>query len=57
MRRPPSQTKTVLGRGLFEPAEIRRYVEQHIRGEFDHATQLWALLMLELWYRRFIDQK
>ena len=46
-----------LGRGLFEPAEIRRYVEQHIRGEFDHATQLWALLMLELWYRRFIDQK
>ena len=46
-----------LGRGLFEPAEIRRYVDQHIKGEFDHATQLWSLLMLELWYRRFIDQK
>ena len=44
-----------LGRGLFEPAEIRRYVDQHIKGEFDHATQLWSLLMLELWYRRFID--
>ena len=44
-----------LGRGLFEPAEIRRYVSQHIKGEFDHATQLWSLLMLELWYQRFID--
>ena len=46
-----------LGRGLFEPAEIRKYVDQHIKGENDHATQLWSLLMLELWYRRFINKK
>ena len=44
-----------LGRGLFEPSEIRKYVDQHIKGEFDHASQLWSLLMMELWFQRFID--
>jgi asparagine synthase (glutamine-hydrolysing) len=44
-----------LGRGLFKPAGVTRMVEEHTSGERDHAHQLWTLLMLELWYQRFVD--
>jgi asparagine synthase (glutamine-hydrolysing) len=42
-------------RGLFRPESVRRLVELHTRGERDHTHQLWTLLMLELWFQRFID--
>ncbi|GAG49693.1 unnamed protein product, partial [marine sediment metagenome] len=32
-----------------------RLVEEHTGGVRDHGYQLWSLLMLELWYRRFVD--
>ncbi|HVF48715.1 MAG TPA: asparagine synthase (glutamine-hydrolyzing) [Pyrinomonadaceae bacterium] len=48
-------TEKSLARGLFKPEAVRRLVEQHIAGERDHAHQLWTLLMLELWFCKFID--
>jgi asparagine synthase (glutamine-hydrolysing) len=45
-----------LSRGIIRPEAIRRYVSEHLAGERDHSFQLWTLLMLELWYRRFIDR-
>jgi asparagine synthase (glutamine-hydrolysing) len=44
-----------LKRGLFKPEVVRRMVELHTRGERDHSHQLWTLMMLELWFQRFID--
>lgn len=44
-----------LGRGLFKPETVRQLVELHTRGERDYSHQLWTLLMLELWFNRFID--
>jgi asparagine synthase (glutamine-hydrolysing) len=44
-----------LGRGLFRPEAIRDLVDQHADGRRDHAPRLWALLMLELWFRRHMD--
>jgi len=44
-----------LKRGLFNPESLRQLVELHTRGERDYSHQLWTLLMLELWYQRFID--
>jgi asparagine synthase (glutamine-hydrolysing) len=44
-----------LGRGLFRPEEVRRLVEEHARAARDHSHRLWTLLMLELWFQRFID--
>ncbi len=44
-----------LQRGILEPTVIRRYVTEHTNGERDHSFQLWAFLMLELWFQRFID--
>jgi asparagine synthase (glutamine-hydrolysing) len=43
------------GRGLFRPEAVRRMVELHTRGERDYTHPLWTLLMLELWFQRFID--
>ncbi|PYS77806.1 MAG: asparagine synthase (glutamine-hydrolyzing) [Acidobacteria bacterium] len=42
-------------RGLLRPEAVRRLVELHARGERDYTHQLWTLLMLELWFQRFID--
>jgi asparagine synthase (glutamine-hydrolysing) len=44
-----------LRRGLFNPEAVRQLVELHARGERDYSHQLWTLLMLELWFNRFID--
>jgi asparagine synthase (glutamine-hydrolysing) len=44
-----------LKRGLFRPEVVQRMVELHTRAERDYSPQLWTLLMLELWFQRFID--
>ena len=46
-----------LNRGIIRPDAMRRYVDEHIEGKFDHSFQVWTLLMMELWFQRFIDQK
>lgn len=44
-------------RGLTNPAVVRRYIDRHENAVLDHTYQIWSLLMLELWFQRFIDQK
>jgi len=48
-------TEAALNRGLFKREVVKRLVELHTRGERDYSHQLWTLLMLELWFQRFID--
>jgi asparagine synthase (glutamine-hydrolysing) len=48
-------SEKALKRGLFRPEVVKQLVELHVRGERDHSHQLWTLLMLELWFQRFID--
>jgi asparagine synthase (glutamine-hydrolysing) len=47
--------EAALKRGLFKPETVTRLVDLHTRGERDYSHQLWTLLMLELWFQRFID--
>ncbi|HKC64723.1 MAG TPA: asparagine synthase (glutamine-hydrolyzing), partial [Pyrinomonadaceae bacterium] len=42
-------------RGIIEPRYVRLLLDEHERGRRDHSTQLWALFMLELWQRTFVD--
>src|SRR5437588_11839167 len=44
-----------LRRGLFKPEVVARLVAEPTAAQKDHAHQLWTLLMLELWFQRFID--
>ncbi|HEY0457615.1 MAG TPA: asparagine synthase (glutamine-hydrolyzing) [Pyrinomonadaceae bacterium] len=44
-----------LSRGIVKPEMVERYVAEHIDGKRDHTYQVWTLLMLELWFQRFID--
>jgi asparagine synthase (glutamine-hydrolysing) len=47
--------QTARERGIFNPASIETLLLQHQRGE-PRGDQIWALMMLELWYRAFIDR-
>ncbi len=39
--------------GIFEPDRVRALVAEHVDGRADHRKRLWALLMFELWRRRW----
>ncbi|HVQ55695.1 MAG TPA: asparagine synthase (glutamine-hydrolyzing) [Pyrinomonadaceae bacterium] len=43
-------------RGIIKPEALRQYVQEHTQSKRDHSYKLWTLLMLELWFQRFIDQ-
>lgn len=47
-----SRTKN---RGLFDNDYVESLVEDHIASRFDHAYRIWSLLILELWYREWVD--
>ena len=42
-------------RGVFRPDYVRLLLDEHCEGARDHHTRLWALLMLEVWFRMWID--
>ncbi|RKY32726.1 MAG: asparagine synthase (glutamine-hydrolyzing) [Candidatus Omnitrophota bacterium] len=48
-------SERALARGYFKKEVVSTLVKQHLERQKDHAFQLWALLMLELWHKRFID--
>ncbi len=47
---------TARARGLFEPREVQRLLAGVDRDR-DAADRVWTLLMLELWFREFIDRR
>ncbi len=48
--------RSSLDRGLFRPDSVRALVTDHIEGRREHGHRLWALVMLELWFRNYIDR-
>jgi len=42
-------------RGLVKESYVRKMLDEHCGGVRLHHTRLWALLMLELWFRMWID--
>jgi asparagine synthase (glutamine-hydrolysing) len=43
-------------RGILREAAVHRLWSEHRAGRADHRHRLWAVLMLELWFREFIDR-
>jgi asparagine synthase (glutamine-hydrolysing) len=44
-----------LNRGFFRRKGVQQLLEDHQADRFDHSYRLWALLILELWHRQWID--
>jgi asparagine synthase (glutamine-hydrolysing) len=40
-------------RGVFRAGVLARLLDEHQRGRHNHAGRLWALLILERWFRRY----
>lgn len=45
---------TASQRGWFNPVEVKKTIDIHMSGE-DKDSQLWPMLMLELWARSWLD--
>ena len=43
------------GRGIVSRPALATLWEEHRAGRRDHAHRLWSLLMLEFWFREYID--
>ena len=42
-------------RGLFNGDVVERLIDEQRRDTKDNSWKIWTLLMLELWFQRFID--
>ena len=42
-------------RGIFDTREVARLWDEHRTGRAEHPHRLWQLVMLELWFRQFVD--
>lgn len=42
-------------REIVKSERVKKIVEEHTSGARDHVSRLWTLLMLELWFQKFID--
>jgi asparagine synthase (glutamine-hydrolysing) len=45
------------GRGVLRPAAVSRMLDDHASGRRDSHRQIWNLLMLEQWFRTFVDRR
>jgi len=43
-------------RNIFGKNYVKRLFDDHVRGQQQHRTRLGALLMLELWFRMWVDR-
>lgn len=46
-----------IDRGYCRPEFVRHLMDRHERGAWDHGSELYMLLMLELWHREYIDPR
>lgn len=47
---------SVSRRGIFRPEAVDLLVQHHREGKRDNSLKIWGLLMLELWFRLYIDK-
>ena len=47
-------SETARSRGLFDSAVVRHWLDRHCSGE-KLSTRIWALIMLELWFKMWVD--
>lgn len=48
--------RAVSQRGIFRPESVQLLLQEHFEGKRDNALKLWGLLMLEIWFRMYVDR-
>jgi len=46
-----------LRRGYFAESGVRQLLKEHRNGVRDRSSELWQLLIFELWHRNFLETK
>ena len=49
-------SEQTFARGYFNPIFLRQLIERHERGVWDHSSEIFRILMLELWHREHLDK-
>lgn len=44
-------------RGFFRESAVEKLIDEHVLGDHDNSSKLWALIQLELWLQMFIDAR
>ncbi len=47
--------ESVTKRGIFNYAHIRKIIQEHETNKRDRSLHIWALIVLEEWFRQYID--
>jgi asparagine synthase (glutamine-hydrolysing) len=45
-----------LGRGILDGWAVRTMLDEHVSGRINHQHRIWGLLVLELWFRTYVDR-
>ncbi len=48
-------SEQAISRGYFNPEFVAELVERHAHNRWDHSSEIFRLLMLELWHREYLD--
>jgi asparagine synthase (glutamine-hydrolysing) len=46
-----------LARGYFRPETLRRLLQHHATGRRDYSVWIWCLIVLEMWFRLFLEDR
>lgn len=49
-------TESIRRRGLFDAAAVHHILKEHYSMREDRAFAIWQLLILEIWFREFVDK-
>ncbi len=47
----------IRSRDYFEPQCVNNWISEHMDGRANHSHRLWALIVFELWYEKFMENK
>jgi asparagine synthase (glutamine-hydrolysing) len=48
--------RRTIARGYFDERAMRRLLGHHASGRRDYSTWIWCLIVLEMWFRTFLDE-
>lgn len=49
------RSRKAMERGLFQQTRVEQLLRENAGGREDHSIRLWQLLVLEIWFREYLD--